>query len=138
MGSTNRNGLWRSEGTPRAVAVLGSIAVDLVTHPLGPGEHELRCVAVLGSIDIRVPPDLPVEIEGVGVLGSFEAKGAASPSTARPDGPRLRITGAAVFGSVDVIVQKPRDPSLVALQEAGRAAAGALADGLRSLTRPKS
>ena len=58
----------------------------------------------MGSIEIVVPPGMYVEVNGLGVVGSFEGNsGAARP----PEGgkPWVRVTGVAVLGDVDVQVK---------------------------------
>src|SRR5690606_34663992 len=51
-------------------------------------------IAIMGGIDIFVPPGVVVESEGIAILGGFDhAQGAAT--AASPDAPILRIRGLA-------------------------------------------
>jgi predicted membrane protein len=60
--------------------------------------------AIFGSIEIRVPADITVEVHGSGVFGNFEG---AMRATADPDAPTLRIVGSAIFASVVVKTLPP-------------------------------
>lgn len=103
LASTRRAGAWQPDASTRLVTVFGGAELDLRAAVLGPGMTELRCVTVFGSVEITVPPGLYVELNGVGVLGSFDGEsGAAQPPTA---GPWVRVSGVAVMGSVDVVVK---------------------------------
>ena len=116
--SIERSGSWDVVGTRRVVAVFGSVVIDLRDAELPGGVTEIRCVSVMGSIEVVIPPGLYVDVGGVGVLGSFETKGVKA---ARPPAgsPSVRILGAAVFGSVEVVVKGPPDPRLKRLADAG-------------------
>lgn len=93
------------DGQP-AVAIFGSMKLDLRQVVLQSSEQELKASAVFGSVEIIVPADIEVEVTGTGVFGSYERQDQQSgmaPQSARPR-PLVRITGAAVFGSVEVKV----------------------------------
>ncbi|MFZ5892635.1 MAG: DUF1707 SHOCT-like domain-containing protein [Myxococcota bacterium] len=100
LGNVERRGRFSLPRVGRAVSVLGNVELDLrdVSFPLG--VTELRVNAVLGNIEIIVPPNLAVETEGSGILGSF-ASLARTPL--EPSGePVLRVRGSAVFGNVEI------------------------------------
>ena len=84
----------------KAVSVMGHAMLDFRGAVGGPGIVEARCVAVMGSIEIIVPPDIHVEIVSSGFWGSVEQIHADAPPS--PDKPTLRITGVAVMGSIEV------------------------------------
>lgn len=107
LGSVERRGHWTVARSSGALAVLGSIVIDLRDVTLPPGVTTLEVSAVLGSIEILVPPTLAVESEGTGILGSFEGL-QRLPSGSDPDLPVLRVQGRAVLGSVEVIT-RPSD-----------------------------
>ena len=62
---------------------------------------ELHVIAILGDLEIIVPPWLAVECDATSVLGGFEeldrGRGAPDPGRAL-----LRITGFSVLGSVSI------------------------------------
>lgn len=109
LGSTERRGTWLAARHMTATAVLGSVVLDLRDARLPAGVVELQVTAVLGSIEIVVPPGLAVEMHGSGILGSFESVDRA-PATPDPDRPLVRIHGVAVLGSVEVRTELPALP----------------------------
>lgn len=121
MSNVERHGSWEGAGARKVVAVMGSVTLDLRDATLPPGVTEIKCVTVMGSVELIVPPGLFVDLGGVGVIGSFEGRGLTTPRPP-PDVPSLRITGAAVFGSVEVVVRGPPDERLERLKRAGLAA----------------
>jgi predicted membrane protein len=83
----------------KAEVVFGSAEIDLRGARLAGGQATLVLSAVFGGIDVMVPRDWEVVLEGSPVLGSIESRKAA------PDVPktqRLHIKGSAVFGSIEV------------------------------------
>lgn len=91
-----------------AVAVFGSATLDLRRCVLSRPQMEIRAFAVLGSVEILVPEEIDVRVEGTAILGDFNRKDKrpkARRGTAAPAGsPTLRVTGVAFLGSVDVKV----------------------------------
>jgi hypothetical protein len=104
LGSTTRRGHWTVPRHMRVVATLGSVVLDFRDASFAPGVSEVDARAILGSVEIIVPPDLAVETSGTGVLGSFEALDRA-PAQADPERPLLRVHGVAVAGSVEVMTR---------------------------------
>ena len=82
-----------------AEVVFGSAEIDFRGARLAGGQATLALSAVFGSIELKVPRDWDVVLEGTPVLGSIESRRAA------PDVPKtqtLHIKGSAVFGSIEV------------------------------------
>lgn len=112
LGSIVRNGAWDLPRRFRALSVLGNLELDLTSVRLGPVSLiEVR--AVLGNIEIRVPPNVRLECEGDPFLGSFEVH-RAIPSTTSPDAPLVRITAAAYLSSIEVTVVDPNARGVMA------------------------
>jgi len=104
MSSNRRDIVLRDGEVGTAVAVMGEATIFVDCSQLSPnadGFAELRCVAVMGGLNVYVKPGVDVEATGVGVLGYFERWGGRRRSR---KGPLLRITGAAVLGGVKVVV----------------------------------
>jgi hypothetical protein len=101
LGNVERRGHFQVPDGYRATSVLGNIELDLrdVTFPDGVTQIHVR--AVLGNIEIVVPPHLPVECEGTGILASFAAL-SRMPAEGTATGPVLRIVGSAVLGNVEI------------------------------------
>src|SRR6202012_1875336 len=104
LGSVERRGHWAVARASSALAVLGSVVIDLRDVTMPPGVTTLEVSAVLGSVEILVPPNLAVESEGSGILGSFEGVHRVPPEP-DPDSPILRVQGRAVLGSIEVVTR---------------------------------
>ena len=61
-------------------------------------------LGVLGGVEIVVPPEMAVGVDGMALLGGFENQTDA-PLRSDPDSPTLRIQGLAVLGGVNVEVR---------------------------------
>ena len=106
LGSTNRAGRWIPARKNFAFGVLGGISLDFREALLGPGETDVNVLAVLGGIEIIVPPEMAVEVDGMALLGGFEHQTDA-PIRTNPDVPTLRVRGLALLGGVNVEVRLP-------------------------------
>ncbi len=106
LGSVERRGQWAVSRSSGALAVLGSVVIDLRDVVLPPGVTTIQVSAVLGSVEIIVPPHLAVESDGSGILGSFEGM-QRLPHDPDPDLPVLRVQGRAVLGSIEVHTRVP-------------------------------
>ncbi len=110
MGGVTRRGRWQPARESTAIAVMGGILLDFREAQLPPGETVLHAIAFWGGVSIVVPPELNVEVNGIGIMGGFDHLGHA-PGTAAPDAPRLHIDGVAIMGGVDVQVKGPNEPT---------------------------
>lgn len=106
LGGTNRAGRWIPAQSSFALGVLGGISLDFREALLGSGITDVNVLAVLGSVQIIVPPGMAVEVDGMAVLGAFEHQTDA-PLRSNPDLPTLRIRGLVVLGGVQVEVRLP-------------------------------
>ena len=73
---------------------------------LPPGETEVWIFTAMGGAEIIVPPGLPVECEGMAILGGWEHREDAAMSQ-DPDAPLLRVRGLALMGGVEVTTRFP-------------------------------
>jgi len=110
LGSVERRGQLAARASG-ALAVLGSVVIDLRDVSMPAGVSTLQVSAVLGSVEIIVPPNLAVESAGASVLGSFEGIQRV-PRDPDPDLPVLRVQGRAVLGSIEIrtAVSESRKP----------------------------
>lgn len=83
----------------KAEVVFGSAEIDLRGAKLAGGQATLVLSAVFGGIEVYVPRDWQVVLEGTPVLGSIESR-RKSPGV--PNSDILTIKGSAVFGSIEV------------------------------------
>lgn len=102
LGGHGRKGRWVPPRSLRAVAVMGGVDLDFRDARLGPGVTRVTAVALMGGIDIVVPPGLPVEVRGLGVLGSVEQGEAGGEAPEAAGAPRLEVVALACMGGVDV------------------------------------
>ena len=103
LGSVERRGQLAARASG-ALAVLGSVVIDLRDVAMPPGVSTLEVSAVFGSVEIIVPPNLAVESAGASILGSFEGIQRV-PRDPDPDLPVLRVQGRAVLGSIEIRTQ---------------------------------
>ncbi|AOT59077.1 hypothetical protein A4G23_01908 [Streptomyces rubrolavendulae] len=104
FGGFGRGGRWSVGRAFTAVAVMGGGDIDLRDADFEDREIVIRCFALMGGVSVVVPPDLDVEVSGIGLMGGFDDR-ATGPGT--PGSPRVRITGLALMGGVEV-KRKPR------------------------------
>lgn len=99
MSGSERKGPWVAPRQFTAVAVMGGVVIDLTKARFAEREVTITCFAMMAGIDIIVPEDVHVRVNGVGLLGAFEDRSHAQPA---PDAPVVRINGLAMMGGVDV------------------------------------
>ncbi|MEU7136832.1 DUF1707 domain-containing protein [Streptomyces sp. NPDC046261] len=99
MGGFQRRGGWTVPRRFTAFTFWGGGHIDLREARFEDREVVVRCIAVMGGMQVDVPPDLEVEVGGIGIMGGFDDK-ATGPGT--PGSPRVRITGFAFWGGVGV------------------------------------
>ena len=108
LSSNEREGRWELPRHFRALAVLGNVELDLRDAVIGIGVSLIEAVAVMGNIEITIPPDVAVESDGDSLLGSFVVKYKGSATPAAATGLRtVRITGTAYASSVEITVKGP-------------------------------
>ena len=103
MGGSSRKGNWEPPARLRVFALMGGVDLDFREADLLEGETVVEIVALMGGVNIVVPPDIDVQADGTGFMGGFQN---ASNRAPEPDAPRLRISGLAVMGGVEVKVKK--------------------------------
>ncbi|MER7106365.1 DUF1707 SHOCT-like domain-containing protein [Streptomyces sp. NPDC000229] len=94
-----RRGKWSVARNFTAAVLQGGGDIDLREADFEDREVVIRCFAVMGGIQLVVPPELHVEVTGFGFMGGFDDRGAGEGT---PGSPRVRITGFALMGGVDV------------------------------------
>lgn len=105
-GGNSRRGRWVPARRTLSIAVCGGIDLDFREAHLAPGVTEVNALAVMGGIEVVVPPGTYVESDGLAIMGGFENvdEHAVAPG---PDDPVIRVRGLAVMGSVEVTVRHP-------------------------------
>lgn len=114
LGGRERKGPWTLPAAHTAVAIMGGVELDLREASLESHESTIRAFALWGGIEILVPEDIEVIVEGLGLMGGFAEEGGTWSKDPRPvrqappGAPRIRITGFALMGGIG-IRRVPRD-----------------------------
>jgi hypothetical protein len=106
MGGTARSGAWTPPRHMMAVGFWGAVELDYREARFPTGVSEITCVALMGAVEIVVPPWVRVEVNGLAVMGAFE-QGGEGETSVEPGAPVLRIGGLAAMGAVEVTVRLP-------------------------------
>lgn len=110
MGGTQRKGSWTPPRSLYVTAVMGGAVLDFREAHLATGVTEVYVLALMGGVEIIVPPGVHLESHGVGIMGGFEHAGRGRfPVDASV--PVIRVTGAAIMGGVEVRVREPGEPA---------------------------
>jgi len=126
FGDSARSGRWVPPERLLAVAGFGNVKLDFRDADLPEGPTEIRPFAVFGNVELIVPRDLDVELNGVSVFGKVQHRSARQagrklidrvlgrPASGPVDGDEvddgdhwLVVHGWAVFGNVKVTVVDP-------------------------------
>lgn len=106
MGGAERKGVWTPARQTVVVAFMGGVDLDFREARLPPGVTEINVLAIMGGVELLVPPGVHVDMNGLALMGGFGQCGYAPPPT-DPNAPVLRISGFALMGGVDVTVRYP-------------------------------
>lgn len=104
MGGVERRGNWTPARRNVVIAIMGGADLDFRDVELPPGETEIYIVAMMGGVDIVVPPELSVDATGIAIMGGFGHASAARDS--EPGAPVLRISGFCLMGGVEISVRR--------------------------------
>lgn len=99
MSGVDRKGAWVVPSMHTAVAVMGGVDIDLTEAHFASAETTISVFAFWGGVEIRVPEDINVKVDGFGLMGAFENR---APGRHVPGAPTVRITGLAIMGGVEV------------------------------------
>jgi hypothetical protein len=101
-----RKGAWIPARKIRAFALMGGVELDF-REALFSGEPiHVHAGAMMGGVDILVPPGVRVETDGFAFMGAFEEDtevGGVAPA----DAPLIRVSGFAFMGAVEISSRYP-------------------------------
>jgi hypothetical protein len=100
MSGVDRKGSWQVPVDSTAFALMGGIQLDLRGAILSGQVTTINAVAIMGGIEIIVPPGIRVESSGFGFMGGWDNR--ARNDQMGPDAPLLRVRGVAFMGGVDI------------------------------------
>lgn len=118
MSGTKRSGRWRPSEKTTAFAFMGGVELDLREAEIEGPVIEIEAIAIMGSVEVIVPPGVHVDMDGFALMGSVESH--IQPAPARPGMPIVRIRGFALMGAVEPRTRKSR-AEIQAEREARRA-----------------
>lgn len=99
MSGFQRKGAWVVPEELTAVVFWGGGQLDMREARFAASEVRIRAFAVMGGVDILVPEDAEVHVNGIGIMGGFDQRGAGAGA---PGAPKIFITGLAFWGGVSV------------------------------------
>ena len=105
MSGFNRTGPWVVPRLYTAVAVMGGGQLDLTQARFAEQECTIQIFALMGGVEVIVPEDITVRVNGMGFMGGFDHKGTHQ---GPPGSPVLTVNGFAFMGGVDVRPPKRR------------------------------
>ncbi|MER6386442.1 DUF1707 domain-containing protein [Streptomyces sp. NPDC001250] len=95
-----RKGRWTVPKRFNCFAFMGGGEIDLREANFADREVEINCVAIMGGVQVTVPPGVEVVVRGIGIMGGFEHPRDDEPF--EPGAPRVIIGGFAFWGGVGV------------------------------------
>jgi hypothetical protein len=101
FGSGRHSGPASASGHTVAVAIFGTLTIDLRDAVIDPWGVSIHAFAVFGGVTVIVPEDVEVDCSAIGIFGT--AKGASSGAVVSPV--RVRVDGAAIFGGIKAKVR---------------------------------
>jgi DUF1707 SHOCT-like domain len=106
MSGLDRKGRWLVPRTMRVRCFWGGGILDYRDADFGHGVTELHVTAIMGGLQIIVPPGLAVDVDASAIMGGFDERHRTAPNP-DPDRPILRITGFAMMGGVSIETRLP-------------------------------
>jgi hypothetical protein len=119
MGGIERTGQWMVPRTMSAICFWGGGSLDFRDADFGPGVTELNVVAIMGGLEIIVPPWLSVDVDASAIMGGFDERHRA-PQAPDPGRPILRVTGLVMMGGVEIETRLPGETKRDARRRAKR------------------
>ncbi|TXS55346.1 DUF1707 domain-containing protein [Streptomyces sp. t39] len=106
-GGFGRKGTWTIGRSFTAVTVMAGGELDLREARFEDRETVITCFVVMGGVHVIVPPDVHLQVTGVGLMGGFGEQGVTDVEP-DPDAPRVVVRGLAVMGGVGVERKRTR------------------------------
>jgi hypothetical protein len=107
MAGAERKGVWTLPPTFNAVAFMGGVELDLTDARFEDAETTIQAFAMMGAVEIYVPEDVTVQVNGSGFMGAFD-NNVHDQMQPRPGVPHVKITGLAFWGAVEVKRRKKK------------------------------
>ncbi len=108
MSGTERHGRWQVPPQVNAVAVMGGCELDFRAATFTSQITTMTVVAVMGGIEVTVPPGVRVEWHGFAFMGGVEDR--VDETELPPGAPVLHIRGFVLMGGVEIRTKATKDP----------------------------
>ncbi|MEU9500422.1 DUF1707 domain-containing protein [Streptomyces sp. NPDC048196] len=105
--AASRKGRWHVPARINAVAIFGSVEIDLTEAVFPQQQVQITVTSLFGSVEIRVPENVTLRSSGSGILGAFEID---THEAEDGDAPQIQVNGFAVLGSVEA---RPKRGALI-------------------------
>ncbi|HEV3382093.1 MAG TPA: DUF1707 domain-containing protein [Trebonia sp.] len=109
MGGFERKGDWVVPKEFNCVAFMGGGELDMREARFEEQTVKINIVAIMGGVEITVPDDANVRVQGIGIMGGFDH---SSNGGGQPGGPTIVVTGVALMGGVEIKRKRPRRDKL--------------------------
>ncbi|MFF4400181.1 DUF1707 domain-containing protein [Streptomyces sp. NPDC001480] len=106
MSGFQRKGRWTMPKRFNCLAFWGGGEIDLREADFADHEVEINCVAIMGGVQIVVPPGVEVVVRGFGIMGGFDHREDGVPG--EPGAPRVIVSGFAFWGGVGIERKRTR------------------------------
>ncbi|WP_055495266.1 DUF1707 domain-containing protein [Streptomyces sp. TP-A0356] len=100
MSGFQRKGRWTVPKRFNSFAFWGGGEIDLREAYFADREVEINCVAIMGGVNVIVPPGVQVVVRGIGIMGGFDHREEGVPG--EPGAPRVIVNGFAFWGGVGI------------------------------------
>ncbi|MET7454204.1 DUF1707 domain-containing protein [Streptomyces sp. NPDC005574] len=100
MSGFQRRGRWTVPRRFTSFAFWGGGEIDLREANFADREVVINCIAIMGGVQITVPPGVEVVVHGIGVMGGFDQREVGTGGD--PGAPRVVVTGFAFWGGVGI------------------------------------
>ncbi|MGW7488008.1 DUF1707 SHOCT-like domain-containing protein [Streptomyces sp. NPDC054786] len=100
LGGFQRKGRWTIGRRFTAFCLMGGGEIDLREANFAGSEVVITCWALMGGVNIVVPPGVDVDVRGLGIMGGFDSREDGVPG--EPGAPRVIVRGLALMGGVGV------------------------------------
>jgi hypothetical protein len=108
MSASSRVGRWRPKGRIRAVALMGSVHIDLRSAEIEGPTLTITALSIMGDISIVLPEGVAVDVSGANFMGTKHV-GIADVPILR-GGPVISIRAFPIMGAVSVRTRRSRPP----------------------------
>lgn len=105
MSGFERRGRWNVPRRLTSFALFGGGVIDLRYADFTSPEVEIHSYSIFGGQTILLPPEINVDVHGVGVMGAFDHIG----EVGSPGAPQVTIRGFSLWGSVGIKRKKRKN-----------------------------